>query len=406
MSSEELSSRTQNIRFAEAIIKQIPGVSIPAYTEIPSNVFEVLSPYDTDRTQDATSTDGEFTKPSFDAIRHYYEQFNAAGINDVISHSVSPLLDESPVIVRCAPVVDATHSHLSFAGTYPSFVPKPFPQSLETVAMAASSVIAGKHTRYANYYHHRHNIAARRMGVLVMELVTAPAIHGTAYSFEHNVRSEHVFDPSLGDDQYGACHFVKDKFGNTGSAESDDFCTEINFSERLTSLMRKLESGFRHSVDVEYLVDKNGVIHVVQIRDMSLDHKINWRKYYSQSSSDIEATPHADRRAIINSVGIVLGRIAEYREDSRPTLMPNSIQVISNSMTTSYLEQLDSQSISSAGELIVVHGEDRIRDHLQYATLEDPSIRSLFHTVNSDGIINETDEINVYSNGDGFIKLR
>ena len=404
MASQELSLRTQNLTLAEGMITDFPGVSIPEYSEIPCTVFANLTPYTVGLGESAgVKTLREFTKPTSESVVHYLRQFEEQEIDRVIRVKVEPLLDLAPVIIRCAPVTDLAHSHLSFAGTYPSFVPKPFPQDNESVDEAVASVIAGKHTRYADYYHQRHAIPDRNLGVLAMVLVTGPAIHGTAYSFAHNVRSEHVFDPSLGEDQFGAYHLVNDKYGETGTVDSDDFCSSINFSERLTSLMRSLEDGFGHAVDVEYLVDKEGIIHVVQIRDMSAVHKNNWKRYYSQSAEDIWATPIAERRAIINSVGRFVGHTVKYVVNKPPSLGSGRIQFVKHEDMAQYLEGLNSDTVHSVGQLVILHGDERIRDHLQYAALEDPSIQDLAHTDTGDGITDDMESIDVYSNGDGFI---
>lgn len=402
MALQETSSRTQNLTYAEAVISDIAGVSIPSYSEVPFHVFRDLKPLQYEGS-DGSST--EFAKPTQASIDHYYEQLMDRGINAVVWQQVNSILQEAPVIIRCAPVVDSAHLDLSFAGTYPSFVPKPFPQDQHSIDIAVASVLAGKYTRYANYYHHRHDIQDRRLGVLAMALVTGPAIHGTVYSLDHNVRSEHVFDPSLGEEQFGAYHFVRDRFGNTGSVESDEFCLSINFPERLTDLTRTLEDSFGHAIDMEYLVDREGVIHVVQIRDMSAVHKSNWRKYYSQSQDDIEATPEVERRAIISSVGMFSGRIINYTPEAHPSLSPATIQLLEHGYAAEYLEKLDKLSVKSLGKLIILHGKERIRDHLQYATLEDPSISDLAHADSTDGISEDTREVKAYSNGDGFIHL-
>lgn len=403
MPNSEISSRTQNLIYASQLVDSTDGVSIPKFVEIPYAVFEGIVPFSTEDLSDDTRPD--FNKPPVEAIEFYHQQIVESEVGRTLRQRVNPLLDSAPVIIRCAPLVSSAYSHLSFAGTFPSFVPKPFPQSPEAVDTAVASVLAGKHTRFADYYHSRHGIPERRLGVLAMKLVSGPAIHGTVYSMNHNVRSEHVFDPSLGEDQYGAFHFVRDRFGDTGSAETDEFCMSINFAERLTNLTREFEDLFGHAIDMEYLVDKEGILHVVQIRDMAQDHKSNWIKYYGQSHEDIAATSQAERRAIINSVGRFMGQAIEYSPDAPILTQYPDIQIVGHEFVCDFLERLEEKSIESNMDVIVRHGNDRIRDHLQYAALEDPAVATLAHIEEGDDVISPYNTINVYSNGDGFIHL-
>lgn len=403
-SEQEFSSRSRNLDNARNIIDTVDGASIPQYAELPYSTFASVEPFPEDVLNETPRPD--FNKPPSEAVDHYYSELNERELTERIKNYVGPILDNAPVIIRCAPIVPNERAHLSFAGTYPSFVPKPFPQSMESVDIAVASVLAGKHTRYAEYYHRRHEIPARRLGVLAMELVNNPAIHGTVYSMDHNVRSEHVFDPSLGEEQFGAYHFAKDKFGDTGSADSDEFCSEINFVGRLTDITRKLEDSFGHAIDMEYLVDKEGTIHIVQIRGMSRDHISNWKKYYTQSPQDIAITPDVERRAIINSVGKFQGQAVTYNNERPLRIADNGIQLIDHELSCNFLERLNKESFSAKSDVIISHGADRIRDHLQYAILEDPAVSNLAHIDSNEAVISAGREVNVYSNGDRFIRLK
>lgn len=410
MQSPELSSRTENLYKTQIIIGSLDKVSVPRFIEIPSQYFDSLA---IPKLADPSSIkSNKFEKPSDEIVEHYLEQLEAQSKFDTIDKTLDPLVKDGPIIVRCAPIVPYSKSVISYAGIYPSFVPKPIPHTQEGIHKAVASVIAGKHSGYADYYNARHNASDRRLGILVMELISSPAVHGTAYSFNGNLRSEHVYDPSLDSGQYaaqyGATHYVKDAFGITENIGDNEFCAQVDFKDRLSELCTELESKFAHPIDTEYLIDASGVIHVVQVRELSDVHKTNWAKYYQQDKDQVNVKGNTERRAIINSVGRIVGNTVMTNSSNIERVVhdhgkESGIVVLDNGVTEDLIKELGKQDKKGALSIVIQHGKDRIRDHFQYSLFEDPAITQLIH-VDPDNVDDISAGLNHYSNGDIVVK--
>lgn len=381
------SGRVENLMLAAPVITEIPGCEIPDFTDLPASTFSSLALFPQEQN---TKAGAQYDRPDTAITDHYYQEVIASSeVLSSIKAAAEPMLERYSVMTRCSPLAEGRHADISFAGTYPSFIPKPFPQTVDAVCRGVGAVLAGLHTDYAQYYHDRHMIPSddRKLGVLLMRLVQNPAIHGTGYAFQSNVRAEYVFDPSLDKDQYAiqrnVNHLTNDKFGRSNE-DANGFCNEINFDARVTKLLTTLENHFSMPVDVEFLVDAEGSINVVQIRKMSKKHRDNWSDYYRQSYDDIDtSTP---RRAIINSVG--------------PLPDVNGIRTIQHSDTFTTLNSLSASQ--DAAPLFIVHDEDRTRDHLQYSVLEDPYVLAAFHASPSEAYFVTNSRKTVYSNGDTY----
>jgi hypothetical protein len=381
------SGRVENLLLAAPLITGIPGCEIPDFTDLPPSTFSSLALFPQDEN---TKEDVQYDRPGTAAIEHYYQEvITSSGVSSAVKAAVEPMLEQYSVMTRCSPLAEARHGDVSFAGTYPSFIPKPFPQTIDAVCRGVGAVLAGQHTDYAQYYQNRHMIPMedRGLGVLLMRLVQNPAIHGTGYAFQSNVRAEYVFDPSLDQEQYAiqrnVNHLTNDKFGRSNE-DPNGFCNDIDFDVRVTKLLTTLENHFSMPVDVEFLVDSEGSINVVQIRKMSKKHRDNWSNYYRQSHHDIDTS--APRRAIINSVG----------------LLPDNKEITTIQHEDTFTTLTSLSASQDAVQLLIVHNDDRTRDHLQYAVLEDPYVQAAFHASPKEGDFVTNTRKTVYSNGDTY----
>lgn len=398
------SSRITNLREIEGFKHELEGMEVPSFVELPATAFHAITPPSQDMLDSLSQV--SFDKPDEELVQYYLDELRDKDLLRWIDSSFSPLLSEGPIIIRCAPVVPETADNLSFAGTYPSFIPKPLPeQPPNSVHRSVASVLAGKHTRYASYYLETHDVQGCDLGVMGMELISDPAIHGTAYSMGHNVRSEHILDPSLDGEQYalqsGAIDIADDKFGFTTNAEGESFAEEIGYTKRLVGLCRALEDKFGFPIDMEYLVDQSGTFHVVQVREMSARHAENWGNYYNQRPSEVDATGRTARRAIIGSVGTTSGEVKEFKA-AKP-VKPGELVVLEHANVSDLLETQPLKQ--SAFPVVDVHSANRTRDHLQYASFEDRRIQSLIHLERDEIELGEGEEVTLASNGDSARKV-
>jgi hypothetical protein len=320
-------------------------------------------------------------------------------------------LEGDAVIVRPSPLDEHTYSGLSFAGVYKSYMPRPVQQSkAENLLLGTASVLAGRFTQYGNSYYNRQGINTDRLaGIMYMQPFfdmskDAPLFHGTAYVAGRLIRNEYVISPSLDQPQRDPRLMTRWNGDVHLHAEGHSAEDAVDFSPRMTKLLDGLHTHFKAPLDVEYLIDEAGRIFVVQIRRISEKHVANWER--SANSSDMDSVQDS---AIVNTVGTVEGKVVDLRHSVSEvdlTRQSGAILVINHENTTGGMHTqtlLDTIRVQRPQglKIVVDHGEKRVRDHLQYAVVEDPSIDFVLQTSDRKFMSGLTDRrpVRIESNG-------
>jgi hypothetical protein len=157
--------------------------------------------------------------------------------------------------------------------------------------------------------------------------------------------------------------------------------TSLNFFSRTEVALHGLQEHFNKPLDVEYLVDPRGDLYVVQLREISERHKRHW-----EALPELEENNVAHRTAILNSMGSITGRVVDLRAASEiPDIQPKDIIVLRHESREGYVDApsfcLKALQRNLTGiRLVIDHSPSRLRDHLQYAIVEDPGVDFIVQT--------------------------
>lgn len=388
------------------------GFSTSNFTVVPSTFFEDIGigAYPSNgvaaielANQHAT----DMRSPYPELIHHYTEQLTPH-FRTLLEH-IQPL-DGTPIIARPSPMDESQRPDLSFAGAYRGYMPLQ-PRSREDhLVVGTAAMLAGRFTPYGDTYYERHEIPGdRAVGAIYMEPFMElgkdiPLFYGTAYIADDHIRNEYNVTPIPGKPQRGA-RLMVERSGQRWHEHNDQSEENVyQFTERIDYALKGLQEHFGMPLDIEYLVDPKGDLYVVQIRPISARHLASWN---SLPLVDEAAISH--RSAIINSIGTVAGKVVDLRSDITHVPvdeLPGNITVINHEVreggvSSQELFRLVTQHNLRDLQVVIDHGDTRLRDHLQYALGEDPGITFLAQTTNPavrDSLRNN-ENISVASNG-------
>jgi len=330
---------------------------------------------------------------------HYPELTHLAeSFRSELMHLTRDFIEER-VFVRSAPFDEALRPDLSFAGVYKSYAPKRYTPKDIHLVNGLMEVLAGRFNPYADYYYERHQIRAKReIGVQFMELVPRYLLRGTAYVFDGRLLTE-FYDSQLSVQ-------LEDPVRLAVTQASKSRCGY----EEMANVFFTLSSALERGLDVEYLVDVAGQVHVVQVRPLSAVHLRNWKLLWSQVFETYTlSTPPA---VVLNSIGNKEGVMVDLRgrklcpEDFSGGIAEKIFLIHHHSSTSGtssfeFLKYLNDHQIQGVS-LIVIHGTWRVLDHLQYALVEDPGISFVIQTTLPETIQDFCDGQQVRLTSDGF----
>ena len=321
-------------------------------------------------------------------ITERYAEKVAPHINE-ISELLTGIEGE-PIIVRPSPLDDNLRPDLSFAGAYKGYMPLEEKTREEHILWGTASMLAGRHTEYADYYNYRHSIHGRRQTAAIymqpfFELgKDIPVFYGTGYIAGGHIRNEYHVLPDPNEQQRDPKLTVIRNGQVTEGCDDQSIEKEYDFTPRVSHLLKGLQENFGRSLDVEYIVDPKGDLYVVQMRNISNKHLTNWGR--------VKDTPEPQtdyRSAIVNTVGEISGEVIDLRQDENDDRLeqsPKGIVVInyeSDGVTgtdaADFLKRITAKDLHSLN-VVVDHGRSRLRDHLQYAMVEDPGIDFIVQT--------------------------
>jgi hypothetical protein len=366
------------------------GFSTSNFTVIPQSFFEDIDVdgvgFDVQATVDAVNRSEDIGfRATHPELTDYFTQRLAPHLSTL--QKFTDQLGGKEVIVRPSPLDEYERGDLSFAGAYKGYMPAQNRGRDEHLVLGTAEMLAGRFTKYGNYYYARHGIdTARKVGAICMEpffdlLKDTPMFHGTAYIVGDHIRNEYNVAPGAGQSQRQP-RLVVERGGHVWSDEQDAETT-IDFNSRVSRVLRGLQTHFETPLDVEYLFDQRGDLYVVQLRKVSEKHLANWS---AALAIDEENLPH--RSAIINSVGDAMGKVIDLRSSLRGADLENLDQGIivldheptGDGLHSQALFKLTKEQNLSGLRVVIDHGALRPRDHLQYALGEDPGIDFLLQT--------------------------
>lgn len=388
------------------------GFSTSNFTVLPARYFEDIG---IDNFADSEAivaavdqaTDIGFREAHPDVIEHFAHRL-LPHLDSLRAH-VEPL-GGSQIIVRPSPLDELGRPELSFAGAYKGYMPLASKDRDEHLLFGTAAMLAGRYTKYGNYYHSRHGIeGTRAVGAIFMEPFfdlgkDVPAFYGTAYIAGDHMRNEYHVAPSPNEAQREP-KLTVERGGNVWH-ESADMSAEsaFNFTDRMSYLLNGLQDHFQAPLDVEYIMDHRGDLYVVQIREISSKHLDNWRE-----TPAIDEAGALHRSAVLDSVGLVQGRVTDLRagvDRLDMAKLNDSILVINHEpngrgVHSQQLLQLAHVHNLQGIKVVVDHGESRLRDHLQYALVEDPGIDFVVQTTDPSVTrrLRDGEDVTLSSNG-------
>jgi len=321
-------------------------------------------------------------------VNHYAER-----LRPVVSKLLTATsdLEGNVIISRSSPLDEHARPDLSFAGVYKSHMPRATELTKEQALHAGTAnVLAGRFTQYGNGYYERHGIHTdRHTGVMYMQpfydvTKDAPLVHGTAYVAGSLIRNEYLIAPPPDRPQRDPRIMVRWGGETQLTAPDQSVENDLDFANRMTKVLDGLQEHFNAPLDVEYLLDKDGNMYVVQIRQISARHMANW--VVSSQVTD-EFTPQES--GIVNTVASVEGRVIDLRHHGRAIDLQEAAGAVllirheekgPGMHTQRLLDTIREQNPTTGLQVVVEHEPERLRDHLQYAMVEDPHIAFALQT--------------------------
>ncbi len=277
-------------------------------------------------------------------------------------------LETSQLFVRAQPLDESTSPHLSFAGVYASWAPHAELTALENLAHGIVKVLQGRFTRYADYYYRRHDLTgARDVDLMVSAKIPGAATYGTGFSDGARTVFEYYPSPI-------ALAFKTPR--RVGAAPQD--ALEVEIGRMVGGAARRLGQP----VDVEFLIDEAGALHISQCRPISRPHLAAWEALAGGRAEGLQAPATIIPRRPARVTGRAL------RLDQRPaalaTRTADDVLFVAHDLGFSpgglgwLLEHLPATPNRRAA-IVSLHARTVACDHLAYAAAEDPAVDELFH---------------------------
>jgi hypothetical protein len=391
----EIGMRAWYLSEARGLEAQL-GFSTSNFVTLPWEVFDDALGSPGDRLDTATAVQMVDSTPLAkrgvhpDIVAHYADRVRPV-VSSILTATAE--LDGNVIISRSSPFDEHARPDLSFAGVYKSSMPRHNGLTKEeALHIGTANVLAGRFTQYGNGYYERHGMHTdRHTGIMYMQpfydvTKDAPLIHGTAYVAGGLIRNEYLIAPPPDRPQRDPRIMVRWGAETQLTAPDQSVEHDLDFAPRMTKVLDGLHAHFNAPLDVEYLLDTAGNMYVVQIRQISARHMANW--IMSSQVTD-EFTPQDS--GIVNTVAAVEGHVIDLRHrdrrlDLQEAAQNGAVLVVSHEEkgpgmhTQKLLDTIREQRPTSGLQVVIEHEPERLRDHLQYAMVEDPHIQFALQT--------------------------
>jgi len=284
-------------------------------------------------------------------------------------------LASDEIFVRAQPLDESLVPHLSFAGVYPSYVPRKKTLRAENLTRGLKKVLSDRHIPYSDYYYSRHKIKSDRpVDVMFSSKIEDVMMFGTAYVFGDQCLIEY-FDTPIS-------IFLCDPVRIFARCEQ----RSIGISEKLIRSVFAVGQALSGALDIEFMVDRREQVFVSQVRPISPPHINNWKSVTERTWAEMRTDGPPSN--VVNTVGTIAGRVVDFR-NRKPRLRDfeggQKIYVVSHrgeAQGTSSLDILQFLNWHDLSHvmLVVDHDEARVDDHLQYIMYEDPGVAFLAHS--------------------------
>lgn len=284
-------------------------------------------------------------------------------------------LASDEIFVRAQPLDESLAPHLSFAGVYPSYVPRKKTPRAENLTRGLKKVLSERHNPYSEYYYSRHRIESDRpVDVMFSSKVEDVMMFGTAYVFGDQCLMGY-FDTPIS-------IFLCDPVRIVARYEQKS----VGISEKLIRSVFAVGQTLSGALDIEFMVDRREQVFVSQVRPVSPPHISNWKSVTERTWAEMRANGPPSN--VVNTVGTSAGTAVDFR-NRKPTLRDfeggQKIYVVSHrgggqgTSSLGILQFLNRHDLSRV-MLVVDHDEARVDDHLQYIMYEDPGVVFLAHS--------------------------
>lgn len=284
------------------------------------------------------------------------------------------------------------YNNLSFAGFCHSYIPKNNLSFEENIFRGFAKVLSSIYSPYSQYYFNSHNIPeiGKNIGIIMMQMISRPLFHVTAYVYPKEIRIKYFFTPMVGTLYKGGGDVIIN--GN-----NEDYILNSEFGgydviwKHTINVLRKLSLVIYEDsspIDVEFLINEDkGVLslNIVQLRKLSDIHIKNYEasrnslfKTELRSINDIVINKTYLYHSVINclaEINVSSVYIDNYMKDIIRVFVVNYQYGVG---LFSFLNSLPKKMERKIG-LIISHPSERSHDHLQYSIYEDSRIKFVIH---------------------------
>lgn len=349
----------------------------------------------------------DYSVPAFLFFSH--EEVENEGISD-ITQVVENQLRGAPICRPC-PVDEIFSPDLSFAGIFSSYIPS---QKLDfdvNIRAGMKKVLEDDAMNIDYYYNvHRASIpsSTRERHLIMMELIRNPIIHGTAYVYPDVIRSYYSVKPKwfTGETNLQVLSFGSDSTEPISLSANADRDIGGFVASKIMHPLNSILSVSKIPIDVEYLIDSDQKLWVVQARPISSAHL---RLYQQVGRSDQQELNNVNDSALFNSCGAIKGKIYDMRDlnlyevDKNRFIDKDAILLICHQRpgffsTRDLLDMVGIAKISA--RILIDHQNARGSDHLQYLVAEDPHIIFSFQSSSYENLgLTDGDLVSLISDG-------
>lgn len=313
-----------------------------------------------------------------------------------IASAVETLTSSNPIL-RGSSSLEGINS-LSFAGVCKTAIPRQDIALKDYLQAGVGKVLAGSFTPYADYYISHHDIPrrGRDVSLIVMEMVTSPIIHATAYAYPDEIRIRYFLNPTVGSCYIGGHEMILMRAENL-SAQLPDHTQEFRGTwQHIADVLWNLQDYFYGEptpIDVEFIInqsDKGHALHIVQMRPVSRPHEKNYLQAKAISGLPLQTNSRVviPPSHLYHSVGEVTeGSAIDLRDVAHFPDLGSMIEGVVTPVflisheggegTFSFLKALPNHF--RKGTVLITHPENRQHDHLQYSAYEDRRLDMIVH---------------------------
>jgi len=333
------------------------------------------------------SANEDFSVPAFLFFSH--EATKVESVSN-LAKMANDHLNDAPICRPC-PVDEIFSLGLSFAGIFPTYIPN-HQLSFHVNVQAGVEKVFNDNGRDIDYYYnvHRANIPSvtKERHLIMMELIHNLIIHGTAYVYPDIIRTCYAVRPKglTGETNLQVLSLGFDPTDTINSSANTDRDIGYSVASKIRRPLNAILDVSETPIDIEYLIDSDQKLWIVQARPISDAHL---RLYQQVKSLNQKNLNNVNDSALFNSCGEIKGEVYDMRNlrpcevDRNRFIDKGAILLICHQQhgffsTKDLLKKVELEKISA--RILIDHQNVRGSDHLQYLVAEDPNIAFSFQS--------------------------